>query len=144
MAKNIHQQIIDGRGEVTHEGTTKSLAFPDWLAKCKDHLQDTEGLINHLSDEGLLLAFLHEGFKSVRVSWAAHCRPAKGESFDAVTDEHSKLYRPEVQGLPKTTSKSKVVMDTLQMIGLLVKAGYTVEELVTKTPAELDELMSMI
>lgn len=125
MGKNIHQQIISGHAVVKHGKEVKQLPFPTWLADMGGCLQDSEGMLENLKKEGLLLPFLHAGLTAVVIEWRAHVRPEEDKPLSGVTDAHSMNYRPTTKDIPKTKTGTITTDTALQH---LVDAGITPEQ----------------
>lgn len=126
MAKNIHQQIIDGKGEVSRNGEIKSFNHSTILVEAKDILQDENALVQHFKSHGILLAVFHEAFKAWRVSWAAHiCTKAKGKSLNDLPENIGEDFIPKVMNLPKTEKMS----EAKALKALAEAKGITVEQL---------------
>ncbi len=125
MAKNIHTTIKEGIASVMHQGEELDLELPSWMSGLSDVLQDKDGFIAKLEEEDLTLAFLHAGLKECMVGFRAHCRPKEGVSISTITDEHSMLYRPEVQDVPK----AKKPISKKEAIAALRAGGMSDEEI---------------
>lgn len=128
MSKSIHQQIIDGTGTISFEGTERDFNLPECMTMVKDHLQDEDALVRIYKDSGILLNVFHQAFGQMRVNWSADVkRQAKleGNDFKTLKADCSINWVPPVQGLPKTKSSE---MSEDEMLKKLAKK-YSPEQL---------------
>ncbi len=121
MAKNLHQQIIDGTVMVQHEGVDGEFDLPVWMLELSEALQSVPKFIKVLVKHKILLAFLHAGLKECMVGFRAHCRPKKDTSITTVTQAHADTYKPERQDVPqenKTKQSQKEYILELRAKGM--------------------------
>ena len=50
MGKNIHEQVIAGQIDVSHEGEERNFEMPLWMKELSEVLQDKEEFIQKLDD----------------------------------------------------------------------------------------------
>lgn len=134
---NIHEQIKAGEAIVKHtqrdkdgrviEQGEKMLKLPELARDLAPVLQDVKGFLEVLELHDATLAFLHGGLKEYMVGWRAHCRPSELESLSTITDEHSVLFKQEVQDVPKA---KKTKMTKKEMIQALKASGMSKEDII--------------
>ncbi len=122
---NLHEQFISGSMDVHHKGETKKLALPSMAIEFSKVLQDEDRFVEVLKKHNKLLAFLHLGVQQYAVGFRAHNRPGDDESIMKITSEHSVLYSPQVQNVPKV----KKEMSLPEMIATLKAQGMSKEDI---------------
>lgn len=75
MAQSIRKQLNEGQVEVEHKGQKDMFDLPEWLQLSNDVLDSEEKLIEHLREQGLLLAVLHQGLSQSVIGVRAVARP---------------------------------------------------------------------
>ncbi|MCP4526178.1 MAG: hypothetical protein GY833_09740, partial [Aestuariibacter sp.] len=148
MGKSIYQQLINGEGDVDHNGETlTAVEMPKWLqqlgvvyAKGLDKEEEEAALTDVLIDHNMISEFYSLAVQQAVVGWRAFTRPTdlphpelKGEKIKQSIKKLEQecratalTYVPKPLQRPKTTVNSKAASNA---VDILRSMGWTEEEI---------------